>query len=391
MRAAEALRREGYEGRLTLVGGETHWPPFDRPPLSKQLLTGTWEQDRVALRTDLDPAADERLDLVLGRRAIDLDAIDRVITLDDDRTIEFDGLVVATGATPRTLPGVGQLRGVHVLRTIDDCTSLRADLQGPSDVVVIGGGFIGCEVAASCRTLGHRVTLVEALDWPLVRVLGENVGRMAAALHESNGVSLRLGVGVAGLTGEQRVDGVTLASGETLPADVVVVGIGVTPATDWMASSGLVVDNGVVCDTALRAVGSEGVVAAGDVARWPNPVFGDALMRIEHWTNATEQGEHAARTLLAWSTDEEPESFESVPYFWSEQHGVRLQMVGAWAEGDDQHIVEGDPLGADHKGVIAFVRNDTVIGALCVNRPNRTLKWRNHIAERAGWPLPPDA
>ncbi|HEX4979467.1 MAG TPA: FAD/NAD(P)-binding oxidoreductase [Acidimicrobiales bacterium] len=388
LRAAEALRREGFDGRLTLVGAEAHWPPFDRPPLSKQVLLGKWETEKAVLRTDLDPGSDPKLDLRLGRRALALDAADQRVDLDDDTSLTYDGLVIATGTTPRTLPGTQEMRGVHVLRTIDDCVSLRRDIDGPAYVAVIGGGFIGCEVAAACRTLGHPVSIVEALPLPLVRVLGEQIGTAVAELHRENEVELHLGQGVEGLEGGDRVSGVRLADGTVVRADVVVVGIGVAPSTTWLEGSALVLDNGVLCDETLHAAGVEGVVAAGDVARWPNPVYGGALMRVEHWTNAAEQGEHAARALLAWSRGEQPEAFSSVPYFWSEQYGVRFQMVGTWAHGDEQHVVEGDPLGGDRKGVLAFVRGDTVVGALCVNRPNRTLPWTKHIAAKATFPPP---
>lgn len=387
MRAAEALRRQGFTGRLTLVGAEPHWPPFDRPPLSKQVLVGKWEADKALLRTQLDPATDANLDLRLGRRALNLDAADRRVDLDDDTSISYDGLVIACGATPRTLAGVQQVRGIHVLRTVDDCMALRRDLDAPANVAVIGGGFIGSEVAAACRALGHPVAVIEALPLPLVRVLGEDIGAFVAELHRSHGVSVHLGNGVEAIEGEMRAEGVRLTNGEVVPADVVVVGVGVMPNTNWLEASGLVIDNGVLCDEALLAVGADGIVAAGDVARWPNPMYDGALMRIEHWTNAAEQGEHAARSLLAWARGEEPEPFVSVPYFWSEQYDVRFQMVGTWSEGDAQHVVEGDPLGEERKGVIAFVRGDTVVGALCINRANRTLAWRRHIEERASFPV----
>ena len=388
MRAAEALRREGDEGRIVLIGVERHWPPFDRPPLSKQVLLGKWERDKALLRTELDPATDDGLELVLGRRAVGLDAAAREVTLDDGATVAYDGLIVATGATPRRLPGYDHLAGIHVLRTVDDCDALRADLVDGRRVAVIGAGFIGCEVAAACRTLGHEVALVEALPLPLVRVLGEQIGAMTAALHREHGVAVHLGVGVDTIEGDERVRRVRLADGTQIDAEVVVVGIGVTPATEWLEGSGVVLDNGVVCSAALLAEGVSGIAAAGDIARWPNPAFGGQVMRIEHWTNAAEQAEHAARSLLAQAGGRDAEPFESIPYFWSEQYGVRLQMVGTWATGDAQHVVEGDPLGEERKGVIAFVRDGTVVGALCINRPNRTLLWRNHIADRATWPIP---
>ena len=387
MRASEALRRHGFDGDLTLIGSESHWPPFDRPPLSKQVLTGKWPVDRAALRTELNPASDLRLELRLGQRAINLDLGARRVDLDDNSSVEFDGLVIATGASPRTLPGVGDVRGVHVLRTIDDCVALRADLDSPANVAVVGGGFIGCEVAAACRALGHPVAIVEALPWPLIRVLGEDIGRMTARLHEQHDVDLHLGVGVDGLDGESRVGGVRLTNGELVTADVVVVGIGVQPNTGWLEGTGLVLDNGVLCDESLLAAGVEGVAVAGDIAQWPNLLYDGAMMRVEHWTNAAEQGEHAAQSLLAWSRGEDPEPFAPIPYFWSDQYDVRFQMVGTWSEGDAQHVVEGDPYGETRKGVVAFVRGETVVGALCVNQANRTLPWRNHIANRDSWPV----
>lgn len=390
MRAAETLRREGFAGTITLVGAETHWPPVDRPPLSKQLLAGTWDLDRSRLRTTLDPANDGRLDLRLGRRAVDADVATGELTLDDGATVGFDGLVVATGGTPRRLPRVGDLAGTHLLRTVDDSLALRTDLERGARLAVVGAGFIGCEVAVAARHFGCQVDVVEALPLPLVRVLGEQVGQMAADLHRENGVTLHLGVGVEAIEGDDRVTGVRLTTGALIEADALVVGIGVTPATEWLAGTDLVIDNGVSCDETLAAHGAANVVAAGDVARWPNPAFGGAVMRIEHWTNAAEQGEHAAITLLrslAGGTPE-PEPFVSVPYFWSDQYGVRLQMLGVWAEHDDVHVAEGDPLAGERRGVLAFVRDGVVTGALCVNRASRTLKWRKAIAERATWPLP---
>jgi NADPH-dependent 2,4-dienoyl-CoA reductase/sulfur reductase-like enzyme len=383
MRAAETLRRHGFDGRITIVGAERHWPPYDRPPLSKELLAGTWDDlDKARLRTELD-AGDRNLDLRLGRRAIAASATERTITLDDDSTVEWDGLVVATGATPRTLPGVQETRGVHVLRTVDDLVALRADLDGPAYVAVVGAGFIGCEVAASCRTLGHPVSLVEALPAPLANVLGEEAGDSVAALHRDHGVDLHLGQPVAGLEGTQRVDGVRLVDGTLVRADTVVVGIGVTPNTGWLEGSGLVLDDGVVCDATLAAAGTEYVVAAGDVARWPHPLYDGDLLRAEHWTNAAEQGEHAARTLLALlgHGDAEPAPFAAVPYFWSDQYGTRLQLVGTTARHDRTERPE--------EGVVVYLRDGRVIGALCIDRRSRTIPWRRAIEARALWPVAP--
>jgi 3-phenylpropionate/trans-cinnamate dioxygenase ferredoxin reductase subunit len=388
VRAAETLRREGYTGRLTLIGSETHWPPVDRPPLSKHLLDGRWDVERARVRTELDPGTDPALDLRLGRRAIALDLDARTLALDDDSTVDFDGLVIATGVTPRTLSGVQRTRGVHVLRTADDSAALRADIDGPAYIAVVGAGFIGCEVAATCRQLGHPVSLVEAFPLPLGAALGDRMGEFMARLHRENGVDLYLGQGVAAIEGDQRVDGVRLVDGTLVRADVVVLGIGVSPMTDWLEGSGIVIDNGVLCDATLAAHGVENVVACGDVARWPHELFDGDLMRVEHWTNAAEQAEHAARTLLRPVDEREP--FTRVPYFWSEQFGTRLQFVGTRRPEDDVVVVEGGidgPTDDDgkHHAVVAFVRGDErrVVGALCINRANRTIEWTNRIADRA--------
>ena len=377
VRAAQALRREGHRGRIVLVGAEDHWPPFDRPPLSKQVLTGAWEPDKARLRVP-DPF---EADLVLGRRAVALD-LGGSVALDDGSSLDFDRLVVATGATPVRLPNTAPLAGVHLLRSIDDCLALRRDLDGARRVAVVGGGVIGCEVASSCRSLGLEVTLVEALDVPLLRVLGPEMGRLAIGLHEAHGVDLRLGTSVTAVEGEGGVERLLLSDSEVVEADVVVVGIGVRPETAWLEGSGLTLDDGVVCDEACVADGSGGrVVAAGDVARWVHPLFG-ASMRVEHWTNASDQAMHAARVLVHGAEAAGP--FAAVPYFWSDQHGTKLQFVGTSAPDDAVLVVEGS-LDAG-KYVAAYTRHGTVVGALCVNWPARTVPWRKLIEEQA--PLP---
>lgn len=378
LRAVQGLRREGHTGRIVLIGAEEHWPPFDRPPLSKQVLTGAWEPEKARLRVDDSFDAE----LMLGRRAVGLDLIARQVVLDDGTAVDFDGLVVATGASPRWLPGTEPMAGVHVLRTMDDCSALQRDLATARRVVVVGAGFIGSEVASSCHGLGHEVTVIEALPLPLVRVLGPMVGEFAAGLQRANGVDLRLGVGVEAIEGDGRVERVRLSDGTVVEADVVVVGIGVVPATAWLEGSGLEIADGLVCDEAGVALGSEGrVVAAGDVARWTNPFFGTS-MRIEHWTNASDQAAHAAKALLHGG--EVAGAFAPIPYFWSDQFGTKFQFVGVSAPTDEVTVVEGSI--EDAKFVAAYVRHGIVVGALCVNWPARTIPWRKSIEARE--PLP---
>jgi NADPH-dependent 2,4-dienoyl-CoA reductase/sulfur reductase-like enzyme len=381
LRAAETLRQAGFDGDVTLVGAEPHLP-YDRPPLSKQVLAGEWEPDRIGLRPT--EVYDElQLDLRLGRTATALDLAARRVVLDGDEPLPFDGLVIATGAVPRSLPGTPPLAGIHVLRTVDDCLAIRADLDaGPRRVVVVGAGFIGAEVAATARRRGLAVTILEALPVPLGRALGEEMGRVCAQLHRDEGVDLRLGVGVSAFEGTGRVEAVRLADGSRVEADVVVVGIGVRPATDWLEGSGVPLGDGVVCDERCAVVGTSGVVAAGDVARWPNRLFGEE-MRVEHWTNAVEQGDAAARNLLAWARGEPGEPFAPVPYFWSDQYDTKIQFVGRARPDDRVEVVRGSV--AERKFVAIYGREGRIVGCLGFSMPRWVMQYRRLIAERATW------
>ena len=385
LRAVESLRTEGYDGQLTLIGAETHLP-YDRPPLSKKVLAGEWESDRIALRRP-DQIEALQLDLRLGQRAERLDASARVIELADGSTVAYDGLVIATGAQPRRLPDQPALAGVVELRTLDDALALRALLDGaPHRVVVIGAGFIGAEVAATARQRGLEVTIVEALPVPLARGLGPAMGMACGLLHGDNGVDLRLGVGVAALEGGTRVERVHLTDGSVIAADVVVVGIGVSPATGWLEGSGLELRDGVVCDATL-ATGLPGVFAAGDVARWPNGRFGEE-MRVEHWTNANEQGALAAKNLLATGGADGSgagvaEAYEPVPFFWSDQYGARLQYLGRASGDDEVQVVHGS---IDERAWVAlYGHGGRLRGALGVNMPKLLAGYRKLFAERASW------
>jgi NADPH-dependent 2,4-dienoyl-CoA reductase/sulfur reductase-like enzyme len=377
LRAIETLRREGYDGRIVAIGGEPHLP-YDRPPLSKELLAGTSEPDDVRLRKqgvdDLDA------EWILGTRATALDVGDRELTLANDARVAYDGLVVATGSTPRRLPNQAELDGLFMLRTLDDALALRAALEAGPKVVVIGAGFIGAEVAATCRGRGLDVTVLEALPQPMVRGLGPELGAVIADMHRDHGVDLRTGVGVEAIEGDARVEQVRLAGGEMIAADVVVVGVGVVPDTTWLEGSGLTLENGVVCDETCLA--APGVVAAGDVARFPNRLFDGEMMRLEHWTNATEQGVHAARRLLAGDAGTDL-AFAPVPFVWSDQYDRKIQTVGVVSAEADLHVAHGSY--AERQFVALFGRHGRIVGALGFNRARQVMQYRRLIAARADW------
>ena len=375
LNAAEALRREGFDGPVTLIGAEDH-PPYDRPPLSKQVLAGDWEPDRAAL-TDPEELQDDGIEARFGLRATGLDLNRRELALHTGETVAFDGLVIATGARCRTMPGTEGLSGVHVLRSLDDCLALRADLEaGPQRVVVVGAGFIGAEVAATARGRGLEVTVVEALPTPLGRVLGDEMGSVCAEVHRDHGVDLRTGVGVDRIEGDHRVERVVLSDGATVDADVVVVGIGVIPNTEWLEGSGLRIDDGVICDASCLA--ADRVTAAGDVARWPNQLFGET-MRVEHWDNAAAQGAHAARRLL----DEGTGPFAPVPWFWSDQYDRKIQLAGRVRPDDEVRVVNGS---VDERRFAAiYGRAGRITGVLGFNRPRHVMRYRALIEQGASF------
>jgi NADPH-dependent 2,4-dienoyl-CoA reductase/sulfur reductase-like enzyme len=383
LRAVEALRADGYDGRLTVIGAERHLP-YDRPPLSKQVLAGTWDADRASL-SPVGSSFDElAVDWRLGQPAVGLDLTAREVALADGTTVGYDGLVVATGARVRTLPGQPAHAGLHTLRTIDDCIALKADLDaGPSRVVVVGAGFIGSEVAATARGLGLEVTVLEALPVPLQRGLGDEMGAVCGEIHRDHGVDLRLSAGVEGFDadGSGRVSRVRLSDGSAIDAEVVVVGVGVAPATDWLEGSGLTLQDGVVCDETCLA--APGVVAAGDLARWPNALFGE-VMRLEHWDNAQAQGAHAGRRLLAGdAASPATHAYAPVPWFWSYQYDRKIQVAGRPSSDAEVAIVEGSV--EERRFVALYGRAGKVVGVLGMNRPGPVVRWRKAIAEGMGW------
>jgi NADPH-dependent 2,4-dienoyl-CoA reductase/sulfur reductase-like enzyme len=360
------------------IGAEDE-QPYDRPPLSKEVLSGKWDAERTRLLRPEDEGLD--VEWRLGRAASGLDLAGRRVLLAGGESVPFDGLVLATGAHARTIPGTPPLAGIHVLRTLADCLALRAELDRSPRVAVIGAGFIGMEVAATCRGRGLAVTVIEALAAPLERGLGATLGGFVGEIHREQGVDLRLGAKVARFVGEKRVEAVELADGTRVPADVVLVGIGAAPATAWLEGSGLELRDGVVCDAACRATRAPLVVAAGDVARWPNALF-DETMRIEHWTNATEQADHAAGTLLAGEAGGAP--FTPVPFVWSDQYDKKIQVAGRIDGADQTRIVDGSL--EERRFVMLFGSRGRLRGVLGINRPRLVMKYRAQIREAALFP-----
>jgi NADPH-dependent 2,4-dienoyl-CoA reductase/sulfur reductase-like enzyme len=370
--AARALRDAGYAGALTVVGDERH-APYDRPPLSKSFLLGDVDEADLAL---VD--ADEELDVAwrIGARAVALEATTRTLVLDDGAQLRPDGIVLATGASALRLPGTEGLEGIHVLRTLDDARALRGALAAAGRAVVIGSGFIGCEVAATARRLGIDVTLVGLEETPLAVALGTEMGAAVGALHGDNGVVFEQAM-VAGFEGERRVRAVVLADGRRLEADVVVVGIGARPAVGWLEGSGLTVDDGVVCD-GRGATGMAGIVAVGDCARWHDERRGHPH-RHEHWTSATEHAAVAAATLLGG----EPARGLRAPYFWSDLFETRLQVAGWPDEADRVTIEEGAP---DERRFLAlYRRGEDVVGVLALDHGRSFTRWRRTL-DRASTP-----
>jgi 3-phenylpropionate/trans-cinnamate dioxygenase ferredoxin reductase component len=369
--AVEALRAGGFTGSLALICGEPELP-YDRPPLSKQVLTGAWDPDRTRFR-EASHYADLNVRLVHGA-ARSLDAASRTVELGDGYRLGYDGLIIATGVRPRLLPSGHDLAGVHVLRGLADVAALRSAFEAaagdaaagdaPSGrVVIVGAGFLGMEVAAAARGLGLHVTVVDPLPEPMIRQVGPVIGAAVAALHRGQGVVVRTGIGVTSLVGTagdlavaadgaDRVTGVALDDGSTVPADCVLVAIGAVPETEWLAGSGLGLGNGVECDSFLRA--APGVYAAGDVASWPSPRY-QRRVRVEHRMNATEMGICAAKNLLSEAAGGELEAFDPLPYFWSDQYKVKLQVHGDLSADCTPTIEEGSV--EDGKFVAVFRRD----------------------------------
>jgi len=369
-RTAEQLRRADYTGPIMIVSDEVHLP-YDRPPLSKEVLRK--EVDDVALKPR-DWYDENDITLRLGSAATSLDTHEQTVTLDDGTVLGYDELVITTGLVPRRIPAFPDLEGIRVLRSFDESMALREHASAARRAVVIGAGFIGCEVAASMRGLGVDVVLVEPQPQPLAAVLGHQIGELVARLHRDEGVDVRLGLGVAEVRGEGHVDTVVLTDGTEVPADLVVVGIGSRPATEWLDGSGIEVDNGVICDEAGRT-SAPNVWALGDVASWRNPMGHQA--RVEHWSNVAEQ----ARVVVPAMLGRDAPSNVVVPYFWSDQYDIKIQCLGEPHATDIVHLVEDD----GRKFLAYYERDGVLVGVVGGGLPGKVMKVRGKIA--AGTPI----
>ena len=374
VRTAEELRREGYPGPITIVGAEERLP-YDRPPLTKEVLRGDRDD------TTLEPQEfyDEHdIMLRLGLAAERVDTAGRTVTLTGGTVLGYDQLVIATGLRPRRIPAFGDLDGIHVVRTFEDSLAVRGAAAAARRAVVIGAGFIGCEAAASLRTLGVDVVLVEPQSTPLASVLGERIGGLVARLHRDNGVDVRSGVGVAEVRGAGRVESVVLGDGTEFDADLVVLGVGSRPVTEWLAGSGVDLDGadgGVLCDAAGRTSAPK-VWAVGDVAFWRGRE--GHQVRMEHWSNVVTQ----VRLMVPAMLGRESLHDVTVPaYFWSDQYDVKIQCLGEPEATDVVHLVEDD----GHKFLAYYERDGVLAGVVGGGRPGTVMGVRAKIA--AGAPI----
>ncbi|MVZ99811.1 ferredoxin reductase [Actinomadura sp. LD22] len=371
LRTAEALRSGGYEGRLTLIGAERH-PPYDRPPLSKQILEGRWEPERAILR-DRAGLADLDVAVRLGTRAVALRGT--TVDLDDGESVTGDAVVVATGLVPRRMPH--QPDGVASLRTLDDVLALREAFESAESLIIVGGGFIGAEVACAARRRGIAVTVLEALGAPCERVLGREVGVLAARLFREAGIDLRLGARILRMPDGRTIE---FADGTRLSADVVLASVGGIPDLTWLGGAELRIKDGVGCDARGRAIGMDGVWAVGDAAAWWDPVTGEHH-RAEHWSTVTDQAKRVAGDILGAELPA-----PSPPYVWSDQFDLKLQVAGRTGNAGEVVALHGSGLeGGPVKGTVAgYFTGDALSGVVAFGAPKPFMRYRSLIASGAG-------
>lgn len=369
LRSAEQLRALGHTGPISVFSAERHLP-YNRPPLSKEALgefgsaTAEGMAARLAFRRRASVAD---VEFHLGRPVLSADLRDHRLTVEPKDRVDYDALVIATGLRPRRLTVPGPDHGRHVLRNVEDCIGLRAALRPEARVVVVGGGFIGCEVAGTLRSLGHVVTVVEPAGPPMQRVIGAELAAAVQRSHEAAGIDFVIGTGVARYVGDDVVTGVVLGTGQGIDADVVVEAVGSNCNVEWLDGNGLDLCDGVLTDNHLAVVGAADAVAVGDLARFPNPLFDDVPRRIEHWSIPTDTAKRAAATILGSPDDTAP--FAPIPAFWSNQLELRLQSYGSPALGDEAHVDEGTLDDLAGGVVVAYYRDHRHVGTVAVNVP----------------------
>jgi len=383
LRVTEALFSSGWEGEIVVISEETH-PPYTRPPLSKAALTAA--PDLTVLAFQQRPEA-ARADWRFGVRAEGCDLEQRTLSLSDGSTLRFDGLVAATGVAARRLPERIARSGCAV-RTYDDCVALQPRLRPGATIVVIGAGFIGCEVAATAVKLGCSVHVVAIDDVPLKTPLGDTVGAAVQRRHEAHGVRFHLGTQVERITDEGGGHLVALADGTTLRCDTYVQAIGSDPCVSWLEGNGLDLADGVACDNWMRMGGIPGAVAVGDVARFPNPMFDDVPRRVEHWQMPADTARRAAATLVSDLAGEpaDPRPFHPLPSFWSDQYDVRIQSFGNLAIADRIEVIEGD---LDTEAAVGYFRDGRMVGAVLLGLPKKALLLRRQMLQELTPPATP--
>ncbi|MEW2355721.1 FAD-dependent oxidoreductase [Spirillospora sp. NPDC029432] len=370
LRTIERLRSDGYAGRITLIGAERH-PPYDRPPLSKQILDGRWEPERATLR-DSAGLADLDVAMRLGTHAVALRGT--TVDLDDGGSVTGDAVVAATGLVPRRVPH--QPDGVASLRTLDDALALRKAFDFAGSLIVVGGGFIGAEVACAARRRGIEVTVLEALAAPCERVLGREVGGLAARLFQDAGIDLRLETRILRMPDRHTIE---LADGTLLSADVVLASVGGIPDLTWLGGAGVRVQDGLACDARGRAIGLEDVWAVGDAAAWWDPVTGE-YHRGEHWSTTIDHASRVARDILG----AEPPA-AAPPYVWSDQFDLRLQVAGRTGGADEVVALHGSGLeDGPVKGTVAgYLTGGVLSGVVAFGAPAPFMRYRALVASGA--------
>jgi 3-phenylpropionate/trans-cinnamate dioxygenase ferredoxin reductase component len=366
LRAAQSARREGFEGGVVVIGDEPHLP-YNRPPLSKELMHGKQNSEQTMF-----PLGELDVDWHLGTAAVELDREAQSVILADGSDVHYDRLIIATGCRARQWRGPGaELQGVHTLRTLDDAAALQSQLLPGRKLVIIGAGFIGCEIAASARGLGVEVTLVDIAPHPMLP-LGPELGQRWLRMHRENGVEVLLGSGIEALHGEQgQVTEVELNDGTKLPADVVLIGLGSQLNSEWLEGSGLVMNPAVVTDATLTSSDPE-ILAVGDIAAVPVALAGGDPLRIEHWTTAAEHGQLAGRNVLLDASERNPH--QATPYFWSDQYGVKIQAIGLPAIGQQTELIEQSEDG--ERLVAARILDGRVVGVVAINAAKRLMWYR---------------